>query len=242
MRALIIIPAYNERENIKQVIKSLDDTEIEGIELDYLIINDCSTDDTKAILENQHAHYLDLPINLGIGGAVQAGYIYALANNYDIAIQMDGDGQHRADYLKYLIEPIAADEADVVIGSRFITKEGFQSSSMRRLGINFLSALIKAVTGIRLKDATSGFRAVNRSFIYLFANEYAQDYPEPEAIVTCAKYNARIMEVPVIMNERMGGNSSIRGMKSVYYMIKVSIAILIARISSRNVNLKYSEN
>lgn len=233
MKVLIIIPAYNERENIKTVIKRLETCDQE---VDYLVVNDCSTDDTRNILDREQANYISLPVNLGIGGAVQAGYIYAMENDYDIAIQMDGDGQHDPAYIGKLIEPIIRGEADSVIGSRFIENEGFQSSAARRFGINFLSMLIKMVCGVRVYDVTSGFRAVNKKFIEVFAREYAQDYPEPEAIVRSTLYNARIKEVPVVMRERIGGTSSITGFKSVYYMVKVSLAILITRFTIKRRN------
>lgn len=228
VKVLVIIPAFNESENIEKVIQSLRQ---KVPEVDYLVINDCSRDNTLEILEGMHANYIDLPVNLGIGGAVQTGYIYALEKGYDIAIQMDGDGQHNPEYIPKLIEPLVKDECDTVIGSRFIEKEGFQSSLLRRMGINFLSTMVKLVSGVRVFDVTSGFRAVNRKGIELFAREYAQDYPEPEAIVRSSLRGIRIKEVPVVMSERMGGTSSINGMKSLYYMIKVSIAILTARVT-----------
>ena len=170
------------------------------------------------------------PVNLGIGGTVQGGYIYALKNGYDIAIQVDGDGQHDVSYLKNMIAPIKKEEADIVIGSRFIKKQGFQSSVCRRFGINFLSSLIKFCTGIKIRDVTSGFRAVNRKFIEVYAKDYPQDYPEPEAIVTGVMHGAKVKEIPVMMKERLGGTSSIYSWKSGYYMIKVSLAIIICRI------------
>lgn len=171
------------------------------------------------------------PVNLGIGGTVQGGYVYALKNGYDIAIQVDGDGQHDISYLKDMIEPIEKGEADIVIGSRFIEKQGFQSSAGRRFGINFLSRLIKLCTAIQIKDVTSGFRAVNHKFIKIYADDYPQDYPEPEAIVAGVMHGGVIKEIPVMMKERTGGASSINLRKSVYYMIKVSLAIIICRIS-----------
>ncbi len=226
MKTLVIIPAYNEALNIEKVI-----AEVTTIgQIDYLVINDCSTDKTQEILEKQKAAYVNLPVNLGIGGGVQTGYIYARDHDYDIAIQMDGDGQHDAQYLSALVQPILEDKADFVIGSRFITREGFQSSGLRRLGINILSFLIKICCGVEIKDVTSGFRAVNRKLIEYFSSEYAQDYPEPEAIVAAALNGARIVEVPVKMREREGGVSSISAFKSVYYMIKVSIAIMLQRL------------
>ena len=161
-KVLIIIPAYNESESIENVIDHLTD---QAPWCDYLIINDGSTDGTLSICEQAHFHYLDLPINLGIGGAVQAGYVYARKNDYDIAVQMDGDGQHDIAYLKDMLQPILDGEADIVIGSRFLKKEGFQSSQSRRIGIGILSMLIRLTTGQRIVDVTSGYRAVNRMFI-----------------------------------------------------------------------------
>ena len=231
MKVLVIIPAYNESVNISNVIEKLEN-DCCGLEykVDYLVVNDCSTDNTLSVLKREKSSYVSLPINLGIGGGVQCGYIYALEREYDIAIQLDGDGQHDSAYLDAIVLPILEGEADVVIGSRFIEKEGFQSSALRRTGINFLSNVIKLVSGVRVKDVTSGFRAANRKAIELFAKDYAQDYPEPEAIVKCVKNKLRIKEVPVVMKERQGGESSISPLKSIYYMIKVTIAIIFAII------------
>lgn len=228
MKVLIIIPAYNEAENIEKLIDSIKEL---CPFADYLVVNDCSKDDTGEILHRVNANYMCNPVNLGIGGTVQGGYVYALKNGYDIAIQVDGDGQHDISYLKDMIEPIEKGEADIVIGSRFIEKQGFQSSTGRRFGINFLSSLIKLCTGIQIKDVTSGFRAVNRKFIKIYADDYPQDYPEPEAIVTGVMHGGVIKEIPVMMKKRTGGTSSINLWKSVYYMIKVSLAIIICRIS-----------
>jgi glycosyltransferase involved in cell wall biosynthesis len=227
MKTLVIIPVYNEEHNIEQVISDLQKY---APDVDYLVVNDCSIDNTIAICKKNRYHYISLPVNLGIGGGVQAGYLYALEENYDIAVQMDGDGQHDPKYLKDLIRPIVENQADIVIGSRFILKEGFQSSKIRRIGINFLSFMIKLCSGVGVKDVTSGFRAVNRKFIKIYAREYSQDYPEPEAIIAGAFHHGRIKEVPVIMRERQSGKSSIRSWKTVYYMIKVTIAILTYRL------------
>lgn len=227
MKILVIIPVYNEEHNIEQVISDLLK---HAPYVDYLVVNDCSIDNTVAICKDKGYHYISLPVNLGIGGGVQAGYQYALEQNYDIAIQMDGDGQHDPKYLEDLIKPIVEDQADIVIGSRFIRKEGFQSSRLRRLGISFLSYVIKMCSGFQVKDVTSGFRAVNRKFIKIYAREYSQDYPEPEAIIAGAFHKGRIKEVPVIMHERKSGKSSIRSWKTIYYMIKVTIAILTYRL------------
>lgn len=228
MKVLIIIPAYNEAENIEKLIDNIKQL---CPFADYLVVNDCSKDDTEEILHRIGANYMCNPVNLGIGGTVQGGYVYALKNGYDIAIQVDGDGQHDISYLKDMIEPIEKGEADIVIGSRFIEKQGFQSSAGRRFGINFLSSLIKICTGIQIKDVTSGFRAVNHKFIKIYADDYPQDYPEPEAIVAGVMHGGMIKEIPVMMKERAGGTSSINLWKSVYYMIKVSLAIIICRIS-----------
>jgi hypothetical protein len=227
-KILVIIPACNEELNIKRVIDNL---RKEAPEADYIIINDCSKDKTREVCRNNNLNYIDLPINLGIGGGVQAGYQYALEKGYDIAIQHDGDGQHDPSFLKAVVSPILDGKADIVIGSRFVNCEGFQSSFFRRMGINILSRLIELCCGVRVKDVTSGYRGVNRKFIEIYAGEYAQDYPEPEAIISGAMYGAKIIEVPVVMHERIGGTSSISTWKSIYYMIKVSLAIIIYRPS-----------
>lgn len=228
MKVLIIIPAYNEAQNIEKVIFLLNE---KSPDVHYVIVNDCSKDNTAEICKKNGFNYISLPVNLGIGGGVQAGYIYAAENDFDIAIQMDGDGQHDATYINELIQPIIDGEADIVIGSRFIKMEGFQSSRIRRFGIDFLSLLIRMSCGIHIKDVTSGFRAVNKRFINIYANDYSQDYPEPEAIIAGAMYKGRIKEVPVIMHERKAGASSINAWKSIYYMIKVSISIIIYRLT-----------
>lgn len=230
MKTLIIIPAYNEEANIE---KLLDELTADYPQYDYIVINDCSTDGTLKILEAKGANYINLPINLGIGGGVQTGYLYAYENEYDIAVQMDGDGQHLPKYLADIIKPIEKGEADAVVGSRFIENKGFQSSFMRRFGIVLLSTIIKFLTGMKITDVTSGFRAVNRKGIELFAKNYAQDYPEPEALVVSAVNGVKTIEVPVIMQERLGGKSSINGFKSAYYMIKVSLALFFARITTK---------
>ena len=198
-RLLVIIPAYNEQANI---INTLKDLELHNPEADILVVNDCSKDRTLAILKENHVNHLDLVKNLGIGGAVQAGYIYARDNGYDIAIQFDGDGQHDAAYLQDLIRVLENDEADIVVGSRFVEKKGFQSSGARRTGINLLSHIIRLLCGIQILDVTSGMRAVNRRFIEEYAAHYAQDYPEPEALLYAGLKGAKIREVPVQMRER----------------------------------------
>lgn len=230
MKVLVIIPAYNEEKSICSVVDKLNK---DCPDVDYVVINDCSKDNTLKVLEEHGLNYIGLPMNLGIGGGVQTGYKYALEHDYDIAVQIDGDGQHDTAYLYDVIKPIEDGEADIVIGSRFIDKEGFQSSVMRRCGIRFLSNLIYICCGKRVHDVTSGFRAVNKTYIASYAAHYPQDYPEPEAIVESVLKGARITEIPVIMKERESGTSSIHAWKSVYYMIKVSIAIIISRLSGR---------
>lgn len=232
MKILVIIPAFNEAENIQRVIESIKSI---NMDLDYIVINDCSKDGTEQILIDNNACYITLPVNLGIGGGVQTGYIYAKQNGYDIAVQFDGDGQHCTEYIHDLIQPIINGDADVVIGSRFTEKtgSGFQSTFSRRLGINFLSALIKLCSGEKVRDVTSGFRAVNREMIEMFSEEYAQDYPEPEAIVQSACGGGRIREIPVEMKMREGGKSSITFFKSIYYMIKVSLALVLRRMTTK---------
>lgn len=230
LKILVIIPAYNEQENITKVIHNLRQA---VPEMDHLIINDCSSDHTARICRENGCSYLSLPVNLGIGGGVQAGYKYALENGYDIAVQHDGDGQHDPYYIRQAVAPIAEGRADVVIGSRFLTQEGFQSSSVRRIGIRLLSGLVRLCSKTRVKDVTSGFRAVSREYIRFYAGEYPSDYPEPEAIVLASLHGARILEIPVVMHERENGVSSINFRKSIYYMVKVSIAILICRLTGR---------
>lgn len=225
---LIIIPAYNEADNIEKVVNNL----IQNYpQYDYVIINDGSTDDTEKVCLKNGYQTLNLPINLGIGGAVQTGYCYARDNDYDIAVQIDGDGQHDVAFLEEMIGVIERGQADIVIGSRFVEKEGFQSSRLRRAGINFLSNLAWLLTGVRVKDITSGYRVINRRFIQVFAGDYPADYPEPEAVVIAAVHGGKIAEYPVVMRERENGESSITIKRSFYYMIKVTIAMLIRRLS-----------
>ena len=227
MKKLIIIPAYNEEESIEGTIH---DIEQYASDYDYLIVNDASTDKTGEVCEKRGFRCVTLPINLGIGGAVQTGYLYAKENGYDIAVQVDADGQHDVRFLHALLERMEETQAGMVIGSRFIEKKGFQSSALRRTGITFLTWLIRIVTGKHITDPTSGFRMVNRDVICLFARDYPRDYPEPESAVCLLRKGIKVEEVPVQMRERQGGTSSIHMWRSVYYMIKVSIAIIIERI------------
>ena len=227
MKVLVIIPCYNEEENIERVVSDLRRA---APDVDYLIVNDCSTDRSAAICRENGFSYLSLPINLGIGGGVQSGYLYAKENDYDITVQMDGDGQHDPSYLQTVIAPVARGELDMCIGSRFLKKEGFQTSFMRRMGIRILSTLLRVLCGVRILDVTSGFRACSKELTAFYAENYAQDYPEPEAIITAVLAGYRVGEAPVQMRERMGGASSINALKSIYYMVKVTISLVVFRI------------
>ncbi len=227
MKKLVIIPAYNEEGNLENTIKDICEN---APDFDYVVINDCSTDDTLDLCRRKGYSYLNLPINLGIGGAVQTGYRYAYYRGYDIAVQFDGDGQHDASYLETMVDELVHSNADMVIGSRFIEKEGFQSSALRRVGIVYFTFLIKLLTGKTITDPTSGMRMVNRRLLKKFTEDYPKDYPEPESVVAILAQKYRVKEIPVVMKERMEGESSISFRKSIYYMIKVSFAILIARL------------
>lgn len=227
MKKLIIIPAYNEEANIERTIAAIQQN-AKGF--DYVIVNDCSTDSTRNICEKNGYNVVNLPINLGIGGAVQTGYRYAYENDYDVAVQVDGDGQHDPEFLDIMAEYLMKHQLDMVIGSRFIEKKGFQSSLSRRMGIRFFTWLIKLMTGKTITDPTSGLRMVGRKAMDLFSKDYPRDYPEPESVVAVLRRNMKVEEIPVVMKERIGGVSSISMKKSVYYMIKVPIAILIERI------------
>ncbi len=232
MKVLLIIPAYNEEENILNTCTKISEF---SDEIDYIVINDGSKDNTLKILRKNNINYINLINNLGIGGAVQTGYKYAYENGYDIAIQFDGDGQHDVNYVPNICEPIVEGKADMVIGTRYLDKNEsqFQSTFMRRLGSNIISFFIKVCTGKKITDPTSGFRAVNKKIIEEFAKEYPTDYPEPESTVCMLCKNYKVTEVPVSMNERQGGTSSIRFWKSADYMIKVVFTIIIDSINAR---------
>lgn len=227
MKNLVIIPAYNEEDNIVHTVEAIMKY---APEFDYIVVNDCSTDATRSICEENGYNLLNLAVNLGIGGAVQTGYKYAEENDYDYAIQVDGDGQHDPRYLNEMLAYINSNKVDMVIGSRFINKEGFQSSGIRRAGIKYFTWLIQLLTGVKITDPTSGLRLINKPVIGMFAKDYPKDYPEPESIVAVLKKNKTVKELPVIMNERVGGVSSISPFNSIYYMIKVTIAILMEKI------------
>lgn len=227
MKKIVIIPAYNERESI---VSTVEDIRKKAPEFDFIIVNDCSKDDTLAVCREHGFPVLDLPINLGIGGAVQTGYLYAYQNGYDIAVQMDGDGQHDAVYLEQMVKELIKNDCDMVIGSRFIENQGFQSSRIRRFGIQFFTFLLRVLFGKKITDATSGMRMCNRRTMELFIKDYPRDYPEPETVARLLRHKYNVKEVPVIMKQRNAGVSSISPGKSVYYMIKVTLAILIERL------------
>lgn len=229
MKVLIIIPAFNEQDNIGKLIEKINRNNYKHT-VDVLVINDQSFDNTSLIAKNLGAKVIDLPCNLGIGGAVQTGYMYASLHDYDVAIQVDGDGQHNPKYVNLLVEPIANGDADIVVGSRYINYEGFQSSKIRRLGIWYLKSLINILSGLKITDPTSGYRACSKEVISFFATNYPKDYPEPESIMYVKRKKLKVLEIPVIMNEREAGVSTINFQRSVYYMIKVSLAIIFDKM------------
>jgi glycosyltransferase involved in cell wall biosynthesis len=228
MRLCVIIPCYNEQDNIAATINGLSGYLPDGSCI--LVINDGSTDNTLQVARaTQRAVVIDLAVNLGVGGAVQTGLIFAYRNGFDAAIKFDGDGQHRAEDIARLLGPIEAKQADVTIGSRFVEQcpQGFKSTPMRRAGIKFFEIFLQLLIGRRFTDSTSGFRAYNRKAIAFLQRYYpAFDYPEPEEIIILHKHGLRIEECPVRMQERRAGISSISPITSIYYMLKVSMAIL----------------
>lgn len=230
MKTLIIVPAYNEEENISGVIHDL----MEHVpDADILVVNDGSIDRTEAVAKRHGVRVLSLPYNLGIGGAMQAGFRYARQHNYDIAVQFDGDGQHKASEIKKLITPIERGSIDVVIGSRFLDEKDYKSPFFRKMGISFFSSLLSLILGMKVTDTTSGFRAINKKVINFFADVYPDDYPEVEALVLLHREGFKIKEVSSAMKQRTAGRSSITPIRSVYYMIKVLLAVLIDLIKRR---------
>jgi hypothetical protein len=223
-KILVIIPAYNEEGSVGKVV--------EGVKTqlpltDVLVVNDGSTDLTFEIAKSRRAIVLDLPFNLGIGGAMQAGYKYAYEKGYDIAIQVDADGQHDPKEIPKLFHALEVNKVDMAIGSRFIGDSEYESSIMRRIGIAIFSGVISTIVKQKITDPTSGFRAANRKVIQLFALDYPQDYPEPEAVILLHQCRLKMIEVPVEMNVRYSGESSITKLRSIYYMVKVLLAIFV---------------
>lgn len=227
MKKLVIIPAYNEEASIVNTVQDILD---HAPGFDYVVINDCSKDRTLQRCRENGLNVIDLPVNLGIGGGIQTGYRYAVEHGYDVAVQFDGDGQHDASYLQAMADRLERDDLDMVIGSRFIENEGFQSTGLRRFGINFFKFLIKLLYGGTITDATSGMRMCSRRVMEEFSMDYPQDYPEPETVARLLRKKYKVQEIPVVMRERSAGTSSINPAKSVYYMIKVSLAILVERL------------
>ena len=223
-KILIIVPAYNEQSTIEDVIEKIHQNVQSA---DVLVVNDGSSDNTSQAARSKGAMVLDLPFNLGIGGAMQAGYKFAYKMDYDIAVQCDADGQHRPAQIDILIDTLVNDKVDMVVGSRFIRKKRFKSEVFRWLGILIFCKVLSLITKQKLTDPTSGFRAVNKQVIKSFSRFYPADYPEPEALVLLHRQKFTIKEVAVNMNSRKGGNSSITGLKPFYYMVKVLLAIFI---------------
>ncbi len=223
-RILVIIPAFNEEDSLGRVLRRV---KAAIPTADVVVVNDGSYDATAEIAEGYGATLLSLPFNLGIGSAMQTGFIFGRDRSYDIAVQVDGDGQHDPCEIPELVQYLVSSGADVVIGSRYLEDRGYITPRLRRIGIIILSSLITALLGKQITDPTSGFRAMNRRVMTFCADDYPFDYPEPESVVIFKRAGFNILEVPVTMNPRYGGQSSITPMRSAYYMVKVILAILI---------------
>lgn len=226
MKVLLIVPTYNEELNIVNAIKDIK----KHTDYDYIIINDCSKDNTKKICEENNFNMISMPINYGLTSAVQIGMKYAYQNNYDIAIQFDGDGQHQAKYLKNLVKCIENNEADIAIGSRFIERK--KPNNLRMLGSNIISFCIKITTGKTIKDTTSGMRAYNRNAIEEFYYDPSLT-PEPDTLVYMLKRGLSIKEIQVEIKEREHGESYLRPLKALEYMFSVLFSILIVRSTTK---------
>ena len=224
LRSIAIVPAYNEADSLGSVLEEI---RAADPELEVVVVNDGSTDATASVAAAAGAAVVNLPFNVGIGGAVQTGYQYALEHGFEVAIQVDGDGQHDPREIGLVLAPILDGQADLVVGTRFVKGGGYRGTRLRRVGIRIFAAVVSLLVGQRVSDTTSGFRAVNRKALKLFAAEYPHDYPEVESIVLLSKHHLRMLEVPVQMRVRETGNSSITAMRSAYYMIKVLLALFI---------------
>lgn len=231
MKLLIIVPCFNEGQSISGLLDEIDAVKLpKGIEMSVVVVNDCSTDDTLERATRHSVTILDLPINLGIGGAMQAGYQYAEHHDADLAIQIDGDGQHPPAEMNKLLQQYFLTKGNVIIGSRFISKEGFQSSFLRRIGIAYFYWLNRLFIGKKFYDCTSGFRLFDKEAIKIASNSYPDEYPEPESLIIFSRRNLRIEEVQVVMRKRESGSSSIQYFQQWYYMFKVSIAMFFSFI------------
>lgn len=230
-KILVIIPCFNEQTSIKNLVGDINSVKKQhDLPIDILVVNDCSKDNTLLIVKSLNCLYLDLPVNLGIGGGMQSGYKYAFHNGYEYAVQMDGDGQHPATELPKLLNEALLNQSDVIIGSRFLQGKGFQSSFFRRVGIKYFKWLNRLLIGQIIHDSTSGFRVFNRKTLELVTQYYPDEYPEPEAIVLFGLRHLKMKEIPVEMCERQGGVSSIHSLRAVYYMFKVSLGIIFVYI------------
>ncbi len=230
-RILVVVPAYNEQNNLPGVIR---DIRAHLPDADILVVNDCSIDATAQTARQQGGvQVVDLPCNLGIGGAVQTGFKYARDRGYDCMVQVDGDGQHLPGEAHKLMAAMAATGSDMVIGSRFLDVRTFRTSWQRRIGIRIFQQLFRWLLGLTITDSTSGFRLYNRKSIEVLARYYASDYPEPDAIVLLHKHGLTISEVGVAMRARESGRSSITAIKSPYYMAKVTLAIIFSCLRTR---------
>jgi glycosyltransferase involved in cell wall biosynthesis len=229
VRALIVIPAYNEAANIAAVVGGIRSV-VSG---DVLVIDDGSEDTTAAEAARAGATVLQHSCNLGIGATVQTGFLYALEHGYDLVLRLDGDGQHDPAYIPQFLEILAGGAADIVVGSRFLGRQGYQSTVIRRVGIVILG-LISALVGTRLTDPTSGYWGLNRRALLLLAHQQPDDYPETQGLVLATRAGCRIQEIPVVMQARIAGQSSIAGvLHGGFYMLKVIFAVLIERLRSR---------
>ena len=232
LRRVAIVPALNEEASIGRVI---DELRAFDAGLDIVVVDDGSLDGTARAAAAKGARVLRLPFNLGIGGAVQTGFRFAFEHGYDLAVRIDGDGQHDPSQLDRILAPVVGGDADIAVGSRFAgERDGYRSSRSRRVGIRLLAWVVSRIVGRRVTDTTSGFQAVNRAGIALFARDYPHDYPEVEATVMVFRHRLRMLEVPVAMRERAAGRSSITAFRSVYYMAKVLLALFVG-IFRRNV-------
>ncbi|MCL4821849.1 MAG: glycosyltransferase family 2 protein [Vicinamibacteria bacterium] len=228
MRRLVIVPAYNEAERIAATLAEL---RAEAPGWDVLVVNDASEDGTAALAREAGARCLDLPVHLGIGGAVQAGFRHAVDCGYDVAVQCDGDGQHPARFVEAVARPVLDGACDLAIGSRFLPgADGDRSTPLRRLGIDLLGLLIHGLFGQHVTDCTSGFRAFDRRLLRSFALHYPLDYPEPEVCGLALASGLRVREVPVAMRARQGGRSSISGLDGALYVVKVGVALVLSRL------------